>query len=101
MPEFVKMANTCGTCKYGHETKPGGQHPSPNTVWCAQRGIQMAKHRSIQCFTPPASRPARHCLDCKKAKLTKPSGEAPQIGHVWCEKRHAEFGKQRNMECFE
>ncbi|HTG01813.1 MAG TPA: hypothetical protein VK654_14625 [Nitrospirota bacterium] len=95
------MANTCSICKHGHETKPNGQVPSAGTVWCSQRSIQMAKHRSLQCFTPHAGRPVQHCVDCKKAKITRPTGEVPQIGHVWCEKRHLEIGKQRNMECFE
>ena len=95
------MANTCGVCKYGQETKPGGQRPSPGTMWCVQRGIQMAKHRSMQCFAPLAGGPVRHCIDCKKAKKTRPNGETPQIGYLWCEKKHLEMHRQRNRECFE
>lgn len=95
------MANTCAVCKFGQETKPGGQRPPQGTVWCVQRGIQMARHRSMQCFVPVAGAPAKHCFGCKKAKRTKPSGETPQIGFIWCEKKHDEVHKQRNMDCFE
>ena len=95
------MANTCGVCKFGQETKPGGQRPSPGTMWCVHRGIQMAKHRCMQCFVPCAGGPARHCADCKKAKKTRPNGETPQIGHLWCERKHVDMHRQRNMECFE
>ena len=95
------MANTCLVCKFGKEEKPGGQRPPPGTVWCVQRSIQMAKHRSMQCFVPLAGGPAKHCVDCKKAKISKPTGETPQVGHVWCEKLHMEIHKQRSKECFE
>jgi hypothetical protein len=95
------LSNTCGVCKHGHETKPGGQRPSPGTVWCVHRGIQMAKNRSMQCFVALAGAPVKHCLDCKKAKKTRPTGETPPVGQIWCEKRHTEIHKQRSMDCFE
>jgi hypothetical protein len=95
------MSNTCRLCKFGQEVRPGGQRPSPGTVWCAQRCIQMARHRSMQCFVPPAGGPARLCRECKKAKMTRPTGATPQIGHIWCETKRMEMHKQRNMECFE
>lgn len=93
--------NICGTCKHGHDSKPGGQRPSPGTVWCIQRSIQMAKNRQMPCFVPLYVVKIRHCVACKKAKMLKPSGETPQLGNIWCEKKHVEMNKQRNMECFE
>lgn len=95
------MSNLCGACKYGHDTKPGGQTPSPGTVWCIQRNIQMAKNRQMTCFSPFVVKKIRHCYECKKSKITKPTGESPQLGNVWCEKKHLEINKQRGMECFE
>ncbi|MBA4371290.1 MAG: hypothetical protein C0402_00330 [Thermodesulfovibrio sp.] len=95
------MSTTCSTCKHGHELKPDGQRPPSGTVWCAQRKIQMAKHRQMPCFIPIAPLKTKHCIDCKRAKITKPSGGAPQLGNVWCEKKHLEINKQRSMECFE
>ncbi len=91
----------CGSCKYGYDVRPGGQKPSPGTVWCGQRGMQMAKNRQMPCHVRLGRAQARHCIDCKKAKMLKPSGETPQLGNVWCEKKHIEINKQRNMECFE
>ncbi|MBL0224389.1 MAG: hypothetical protein IPQ16_02045 [Geobacteraceae bacterium] len=95
------MANLCGTCKHGHETKPGGTKASPGTVWCGQRNLQMGKQRQLPCFVAPGGVRPRHCLDCKRAKLLSQTGEAPRPGNVWCDKRHTEINKQRTMECFE
>jgi len=90
----------CSVCKFGHDEKSGGQKPSPGTVWCGKRAIQMAKHREMPCFVP-LRQVIRHCVDCKKAKITSPSGSALQLGNIWCDKKKAEIHKMRNMECFE
>lgn len=95
------MNSVCGSCKHGYDRKPGGQIPSPGTVWCGQRSIQMAKHRQMPCFVPLGGAKTRRCVECKKAKMLKPSGESPQLGNVWCEKKHIEINKQRSVECFE
>lgn len=95
------MNNSCGVCKYGNDTKPGGQKVSPGTVWCSHRSIQMARNRQMPCFAPVGGKKVPHCIECKKAKMAKPSGDVPQIGHIWCEKRHFEINKQRSMDCFE
>jgi len=91
----------CGNCKHGYDVKPGGQRPAQGTVWCGQRGMQMAKNRQMPCHIAIGGVKVRHCVDCKRARMLKPSGETPQLGNVWCEKKHAEINKQRNMECFE
>ncbi|MBI5638803.1 MAG: hypothetical protein HZA17_00100 [Nitrospirae bacterium] len=93
--------STCGVCKHGSDTKPGGQKPSPGTAWCLHRGVQMAKNRQMPCFVPVGGVKPKHCIDCKKSRIIKPSGETPQLGNVWCEKKHAEINKHRSMECFE
>jgi hypothetical protein len=90
----------CGACKYGYDTKPGGQRPSPGTVWCGKRSIQMAKNREMPCFVA-LKQVIRHCEDCKKAKITTPSGSALQLGNIWCEKKKTEVHKMRSMDCFE
>ncbi len=90
----------CGACKFGYDTKPGGQKPSPGTVWCGKRSIQMAINREMPCFVP-LKQAIRHCVDCKKAKITTPSGSALQLGNVWCEKKKSEIHKMRSMDCFE
>ncbi|MHB8882672.1 MAG: hypothetical protein ACYC69_14335 [Thermodesulfovibrionales bacterium] len=95
------MNTGCGTCKHGHEVKADGSRPSPGTVWCSQRKIQMAKQRQMSCYVPLVVQRTKHCIDCKKAKIIKPSGEAPQLGNIWCDKKHIEINKQRSMECFE
>ena len=94
------MNKQCGACKFGYEEKPGGQKPSPGTVWCGKRSIQMAKHREMPCFVP-LRQAVRHCADCKRAKITLPSGGALQLGNIWCEKKKVEVHKMRNMDCFE
>lgn len=98
---MATQGSICAACKFGHETKPGGQKPAPGTVWCGQRQIQMAKNRQMPCFVQFGGMKKRHCVDCKKARITKPSGEAPSLGNIWCDKKHMEMNKQRNMECFE
>lgn len=95
------MDNVCCKCKYGYDVKPGGKRPAQGTLWCGQRGMQMAKNRQMSCHVPIGGLKAKHCIGCKKAKMLKPSGETPQLGNVWCEKKHAEINKQRSMECFE
>ena len=95
------MNNSCRECKFGHDTKPGGQRPSPGTVWCAHRSIQMAMNRQMPCFTPIRGRKTRPCFGCKRARITKPTGRSLQLGHVWCEKKRFEINKQRCMDCFE
>jgi hypothetical protein len=91
----------CGTCKYGYEEKPGGHKPSPGTVWCGKRSIQMAKNREMPCFVSFGGKKTTHCFECKKAKITTPSGGALQLGNVWCEKKKTEIHKMRSMDCFE
>ena len=93
--------NICARCRHGREEKPGGQRPSPGTVWCSQRNIQMAKGRQMPCFSPFGGIKPKHCMDCKRAKMLKPTGESPPLGDVWCEKRRIEVNKLRSMECFE
>lgn len=95
------MTDVCGTCKHGHDTRPGGVKVSPGTVWCGQRNLQMGKSRQMPCFIAAGGRKARHCADCKKAKMLAPLGESIGLGNVWCEKRRMEINKQRSMECFE
>ena len=95
------MNNICGACKHGHDKKTGGEKPSPGTVWCAQRSIQMGKSRQMPCFIAAVGIKATHCLDCKRAKMLTNVGVTPQLGNVWCEKRHVEINKQRCMGCFE
>ena len=95
------MQNSCGICKHGHQTRPGGQTISPGTVWCSQRSMPMAKNRALSCFVPLGGMKVRVCVECKKAKMLKPSGETPQLGNIWCAKKHVEMNKQRSMECFE
>ncbi|MDA8083913.1 MAG: hypothetical protein M0024_09685 [Nitrospiraceae bacterium] len=95
------MSSNCGICRHGHDTKPDGQKPSPGTVWCGQRKIQMAKHRQMPCFVSLPGMKIGHCVDCRRARITKPTGGSPQLGNVWCEKKHLEINKQRSMECFE
>ncbi|MBI5102358.1 MAG: hypothetical protein HZB33_11050 [Nitrospirae bacterium] len=95
------MSSKCATCKYAHELKPDGQRPPQGTIWCSQRVIQIARHRSMPCYVPLVLTKAKHCINCRKAKITKPSGETPQPGNVWCEKKHDEINKHRGMECFE
>ncbi len=95
------MANSCGGCRHGHEARPGGGKPSPGTVWCGQRNMQMGKCRQMPCFIASSGRKAPHCVDCKRARMLGPLGETPRPGNVWCEKRRMEANKQRSMECFE
>ena len=89
----------CGSCKFGYDTKPGGQSPSPGTVWCGKRSIQMARSREMPCFIP--LKKMRHCSECKRAKITTPSGGALQLGNIWCDKKRTEVHKMRSMDCFE
>ena len=95
------MNKLCETCKYGYDIKPGGVRPSPGTVWCGKRSIQMAKNREMPCFVPFGGKKITHCFECKKAKITTPSGSALQLGNVWCEKKKIEIHKMRSMDCFE
>jgi len=94
------LNKVCGVCKFGYDTKPGGQKPSPATVWGGKRSIQMAKNREMPCFVP-LKQVIRHCVVCKKARITTPSGSALQLGNVWCEKKKVEIHKTRSMDCFE
>jgi hypothetical protein len=91
----------CGQCKFGHKEKPGGQMPSPGTVWCSKRTMQMGKQRKMSCFVPLVARHKRQCIECKYAKHVKPHGGTPEPVNVWCDKRHFEIQKLRKMECFE
>jgi hypothetical protein len=93
------MNKFCGFCKYGYDTKPEGQRPTPGTVWCGKRSLQMGKNREMPCFVP--LKKVKHCADCRKAKITTPSGGALQPGNVWCEKKKIEIHKRRGMDCFE
>ena len=95
------MNNSCGSCKYGHDTKPGGGKASPGTAWCTQRNLQMGKNRQMPCFSATGGRMANHCVSCKRGKMLMPTGGAPRLGTVWCEKKHLEVNKQLSMECFE
>ncbi|NJD57682.1 MAG: hypothetical protein FIA94_14930 [Nitrospirae bacterium] len=95
------MNTVCASCKYGYDRKPGGEKPSPGTVWCGKRKLQMAKHRQMDCFTPLPGIKVRHCADCKRAKITLPSGGALQPGNVWCDRKKTEIHKMRSMDCFE
>jgi hypothetical protein len=95
------MGRTCGECKYLNDLKVNGQKPSPGTVWCQQRAIQMAKNRQMSCFVPMVSQKIKDCVDCKRPRITIPSGESPQLGKIGCDKKKTEINKQRTMECFE
>lgn len=95
------MNNTCGLCKYGHDTKPGGGKASPGTVWCMQRNMQMGKNRQMPCYVGGGGRIVSRCSACKRAKLQTPTGGSPRLGTIWCEKRRLEVNKQLSMECFE
>ncbi len=95
------MKNTCGVCRHGHDTKPGGEKPPPNTVWCGQRKIAMGQHRQMSCFKPFPGVKVHHCADCKRAKITTPSGGSLKLGNVWCDRKREEIHKMRTMDCFE
>lgn len=95
------MNNSCGTCKYGNETKPSGGKSSPGTTWCSKRNMQMGKNRQLPCYSGIGGKTINRCTSCKRAKLHTPTGEIPRLGTVWCEKRHIEVNKQLSMECFE
>lgn len=95
------MNKSCLRCKYGYDTKPGGQKPSPGTVWCSKRSIQMAKNREMPCFIALKGLTINYCIDCKRARVTTPSGSAPQLSNIWCDKKHIEMPKRRTMDCFE
>ncbi|MBK5275195.1 MAG: hypothetical protein JJE30_09120 [Desulfuromonadales bacterium] len=95
------MNNSCGSCKYGHDTKSGGGKASPGTVWCSQRNMQMGQNRPLPCFVAIGGRIIKRCSACKQAKLHMPTGGNPRLGTVWCEKKHLEINKQLSMECFE
>jgi hypothetical protein len=95
------MTNSCGTCKHGHDTKPGGGKTSSGTTWCSQRSLQMGKSRQMPCFAAIGGRVVNHCVSCKRGKLLMPTGGPPRPGTVWCERKHLEINKQLSMECFE
>jgi len=95
------MNNSCGSCKHGHDRKPGGAKASPGTVWCAQRSMQMGNIRQMPCFSGSAGKAIHRCTACKRAKMNTPTGEIPRLGNVWCDKRRLEVNKQSSMECFE
>ena len=87
MSEVLLLIRSCGGCKYGYDSKPEGHKPSPGTVWCGKRSIQMAKSREMPCFVQFGGKKITHCFECKKAKITTPSGSALQLGNVWCDKK--------------
>jgi hypothetical protein len=95
------MNNSCESCKYGHDTKPSGGKPSPGTIWCAKRNMQMGKNRQMPCYYGTGGKMVNRCAACKRTKLHTPTGEFPRLGNIWCEKRHLEVNKQLSMECFE
>jgi hypothetical protein len=95
------MNNTCGSCKYGSDTKTGGGKVSPGTVWCSQRSMQMGKFRQLPCYAGVGGKVVNRCSACKRARMRTPAGVSPRLGTVWCDKKHLEVNKQLSMECFE
>ena len=91
----------CKTCKFGSDEKPGGKRPSPGTVWCLKRGMQMGTTRELPCFTSVRGRKSGRCFECKHAKFVKPYGGVPAPGNIYCDKLHKEINKLRSTGCFE